>query len=648
MAKFSQDRRHIRIATVLGKDVLHVESLSGTEGMSRLFNLELDLVSESQDLSFEEIVGTGVTVTVDLLWGGKRFFHGVVNRFVQVTGGGTVGDDTRVSKYRATVVPWLWLLCRSAESRIYQNLSIPDIVEKVFKDHGFSDYELKLQGSYQPRPYCVQYRETHFNFVSRLLEDAGIHFFFEHLSGKHKLILADNPQANAPLKEQKIASYQIETCSQIDEDVITSLGKMVEIRSGRYALNDYNFEIPNTALTVELPSKYPVGPGTREIYDYPGEYGKKAEGDGIARVRMEEEEAQVATITGTSNCRAFATGYRFTLTNFYRREMNGKEYLLTTIQHHIHQDVKAGGSFSYDNSFTCIPADVPFRPPRLAPKPVVQGAQTAVVVGAAGDELFTDEFGRVKVQFYWDREGKKDDKSSCWVRVSQLFAGTNWGAMFIPRVGQEVVVDFLEGDPDRPLVTGRVYNGANKPPYELPAHKTRSTIKTSSSKGGGGFNEIRFEDKKGEEQLFIHAEKQQDIRVKKDALEWIGNERHLIVVKDQLERVGGDKHLEVVGDQNEKVGGTVSLATGKDLQQKVGKKHVLDAGQEIHLKAGMTVVIEAGTQLSLKAGGNFIDIGPAGVTITGSTVLINSGGSPGSGSGASPTAPKAPAEADKG
>ena len=665
MAIFSQDRRHIRIATVLGKDVLHVESLNGTEGMSRLFSLELDLISEKQDISFEDIIGTGVTITVDLLWGGKRFFHGVVSRFVQVNGGGTVGDDTRVSHYRATVVPWLWLLSRSAESKIYQNTSVPDIIEKIFKDQGFSDYELKLQRSYQPRVYCVQYRETHFNFVSRLLEEEGIHYFFEHINGKHKLILADNSQANAPCKEQKNESYQIEKSGQNDEDIITSLGKMIEIRSEQYALNDYNFEIPNTTLLVELPGKQHLGPGTREIYDYPGNYGKKAEGDGIVRVRMEEEEAQIATIMGTSNCRAFATGYRFTLTNFYRKDMTGKEFVLTTIQHHIRQGVTAGADFSYENNFSCIPADVPFRPTRVSPKPVVQGAQTAVVVGPPGEEIFTDEFGRVKVQFYWDREGKKDDKSSCWVRVSQLFAGTYWGAIFIPRIGQEVIVDFLEGDPDRPLITGRVYNGVNKPPYDLPANKTRSTVKTNSSKGGGGFNEIRFEDKKGEEQLFIHAEMQQDVRVEKDALEWIGNERHLMVTKDQLEKVGGDKHLVVTGDQNEKVGGTMSLTTDQDLQQKVGGKHALDAAQEIHLKAGIKVIIEAGTQITLKVGGSYLDIGPSGVSVKGpminviadgmanikrAMVNLNSGGSAspaGSGSGASPEQPKEAKEADK-
>jgi len=647
MALFSQEKRHIRISTVLGKDVLLVEAFSGNEGMSRLFSYELSLLSENQAVAFEEIIGTGVTVSLDLPWGGRRFFNGIVSRFTQTSGGGTSGDDTRVSHYRATIVPWFWLLTRSAESRIFQNMSVPDIVEQVFQDHGFTDFQLKLQGSYQKREYCVQYRETHCNFISRMLEYEGIHFFFEHTNGKHKMILADAPQANLPCPEQKSASYQTQDPANKDEDFITALDKSQEIRSGKYSLSDFNFQIPNTSLHVELPGKYPLGPGGREIFDYPGAYQKKSEGDAYARIRMEEEESQVTTISGSGNCRAFATGYRFTLNNYYRQEMNGKEFVLTSIDHNATQSVQAGGDFDYGNRFDCTPADVPFRPMRVTPKPLVHGSQTAIVVGPAGEEIHVDEFGRVKVQFHWDREGQKDGNSSCWIRVSQSWAGTNWGALFIPRVGQEVIVDFLEGDPDRPIITGRVYNGLSKPPYPLPAEKTKSTLKSNSSPGGGGFSEIRFEDKKGAEQLFIQAERQQDNRVKQDSLEWVGNERHLIVTKDQLEKVGGDQHLTVVGDRNEKVDGTVSLKIGRDLQQKVGVMHALDAGQEIHLKAGMQVVIEAGAQLTLKVGGSFIDIGPAGVTIKGAMVVINSGGSAGSGSGASPEAVKDPKEADR-
>ena len=658
---YSQENRVLAVKTPLGKDVLLLTGFHGTEGISRLFSFDLEMISESHGIAFGDIVGKSVTISVTLSAGDKRYFNGIVSTFAQGASGGDTGIDTRFSHHRATMVPWLWLLTRTADSRIFQKLSVPDIIDKIFKEKGFNDFKVKLQGSYDKRDYCVQYRETDFNFVSRLMEEEGIHYFFEHEEDKHTLVLADKPQENQPCPQQKTARYQVNTGGWRDDDVITRMERIQEIKPALYTLNDFNFEIPNTDLKVNVPSKQKLGPGEREIYDYPGMYAKKNEGDRLARIRMEEEEAQITTIIGSSNCRAFTSGRRFKLDSFYRSDMNNKEYVLRSIEHGAEQGWENKSEISYSNSFTCIPFDVPFRPPRLTPKPVVQGSQTAIVVGPKGDEIYTDEHGRVKVQFHWDREGKKDENSSCWIRVAQVWAGAGWGAMYIPRIGQEVIVDFLEGDPDRPIITGRVYHGMNKPPYPLPAEKTKSTIKSNSSQGGGGanesragtatpespvgFNELRFEDKKGSEQVFIHAEKQQDNRVKQDSLEWIGNERHLIVEKDQLEKVGGDKHLEVTGNQNEKIDGTVSLTAG-GLQQKLGAGYAIEAN-EIHLKAGMKVIIEAGVQISLKVGGNFVDIGPAGVTIMGATVLINSGGSAGSGSGASPESPKSPKEADK-
>ncbi|MDD5763426.1 MAG: type VI secretion system tip protein TssI/VgrG [bacterium] len=346
-------------------------------------------------------------------------------------------------------------------------------------------------------------------------------------------------------------------------------------------------------------------------------------------------------------------GFKFSLSDHERGEYNRDYFLAKLVTHgeqpQALQEASGSGSggFSYSNRFTAIPASVTFRPARVTPRPVVEGIQTATVVGPKGEEIYTDKYGRVKVKFHWDREKERDEKSSCWIRVSSTFAGGQYGAIFTPRIGHEVVVDFLEGDPDRPLITGSVYNADQMPPYELPAEKTKSTTKTDSSIGGKGFNEIRFEDKKDEEQVFVHGQRNLDVRIEKDAMEWIGQDRHLIVKRDQLEMVEGDKHLAVTGDHNEKVDGTVSLTVGKDRDEKVGMKHALDAGQEIHLKAGMKVVIEAGTQLTIKAGGNFVDIGPGGVTIQGTMVKINSGGSPGSGSGASPDPPKTPVEADK-
>jgi len=652
---YTQDNRLIAIETPLGKDALLLEGFQGVEGLSMPFSFELDLVSHNHNISFEDIVGKNVTLSVVLRDGAKRFFNGIIARFSQGKGGDKTASE-EFSFYRATMVPWFWLLRRTADSRIFQNVSVLDIVDDLFKEktkkYGFGniklEYKVLTHGNYEKREYCVQYRETDFNFVSRLLEEEGIYYFFQHENGKHTMIIADSPQEHKPFSKQAAVEYQLSAGGWADQDVITALERTKEIRPAKYALNDFNFKIPNTDLKANVPSKQKLGPGDREIYDYPGLYARKTEGSSRVDIRMEEEEAQITRIDGMSTCRAFTSGCRFTLTHFFRSDMNNKEYVLTSVDHEASQSWEKDAELAYSNRFVCIPSDVPFRPPRHIPKPFVQGSQTAIVVGPSGEEIYVDEHGRVKVQFHWDRLGKKDENSSFWIRVGQLWAGGGWGAMYIPRIGHEVIVDFLEGDPDRPIITGRVYHGINKPPYSLPAEKTKSTVKSDSSQGGGGFNEFRFEDKKGSEQVFIHAERQQDNRVKQDSLEWIGNERHLIVTKDQLEKVGGDKHLEVTGNRNEKIGGTDSLTTGQALQQKIGTKHALDAGQEIHLKAGMNVVIEAGVQISLKAGGSFIDIGPAGVAIQGTAVLINSGGGPGSGSGASPELPKAPKEADNG
>jgi type VI secretion system secreted protein VgrG len=645
LALFTQQNRNIKIQTPLGPDKLLLSSMNGSEGLSRLFSFELSLLSEDSKIVFKDIIGKSVTVSVEPESGETRYFNGIISRFSQISGlSSSTDDSTRVSQYSATLVPKLWLLTQSAECKIFQNKSVPEIVEAVLTGNGITDFTSKIQGSYENRDYCVQYRESHFTFISRLLENEGIHYYFEHKDQNHRLVLSDAPRANDPTP--LLASYQVEG-SNPDDAVIHSIDWSQEIRPNKYGLSDFNFETPNNSLKADIPGKYRLSSADLEIYDYPGIYSTKAAGDKMVRVRIEEEEAQVTSISGSGNCVLFIPGYRFTLLNSYRSDMNNKEFLLTSVTHAMNQSYEQGGGFDYENTFTCIPADVPFRPPRSTPKPVVRGAQTAIVAGPPGEEIHTDKYGRVKVQFHWDRVGQRNDTSSCWIRVAQSSAGTGWGTIYIPRIGQEVIVDFIEGDPDRPLITGSVYHTINMPPYRLPAEKTKSSIKSNSSPGGGGCNEIRFEDKKGEEQLFIQAEKQQDHRVKKDSLEWVGNERHLIVTKDQLEKVGGDQHLTVLGDRNEKVDGTVSLKIGRDLQQKVGVMHALDAGQDIHLKAGMQVVIEAGAQLTLKVGGSFIDIGPAGVTIKGAMVMINSGGVAGYGSGASPEAAKDPKEADR-
>lgn len=655
----TQARRLLSFATPLGEDVLLLRVLQGQEGISTLFRFDLELLAEDDAIPFDKLVGQNVTIRLALAEDHERYINGFVSRFSQSR------SDARFTYYHAEVVPWLWFLTRTADCRIFQELSVPEILKKIFQEYGFRDFREALTRTCTKLDYCVQYRETDFNFVSRLMEQEGIFYFFEHENGKHTLVLADAPEAHKLCPDQARARYLPEGGMGEWEDAVTTWHMEQELRPGKYTLRDFHNQMPTKALEVTEPSTINVGRnGQFEIYDYPGEYAPhfnapdqrlgnvEPEGRTLVKLRMQEEEAAHLVISGASSCRAFTAGARFELTHHPRRDVNGP-YALTTVQHAAVQtpDYVSGADIEepYHNSFTCIPHRIPFRPPRVTPKPVVQGSQTAIVVGKAGEEIWVDKYGRVKVQFHWDRESQANEKSSCWIRVAQNWAGKRWGAICTPRIGQEVVVDFLEGDPDQPIIIGSVYNAEQMPPYTLPEHQTRSTIKSRSSKGEGvqGFNEIRFEDKKGQEQFFIHAERNQDIRIKKDRFETVGEEYHLIVGKDHFEEIKGDRHHHVKGDQNGKVDGTISLEAGMDRQEKVGMTYALDAGMEIHLKAGMNLVIEAGMSITLKAGAGFIVIGPAGVTVSGIPILLNSGGAAGSGSGSSPQPPQAPQEADK-
>lgn len=642
MAVVHTAKRVMEIATPLGPDVLLFHRMNIREELGRISEFEIDLLSTRSDIKYSDILSKNVTVRIETS-DGDRFFNGFVTRFAHT------GTRGRYQQYHASVRPWLWFLTRKANCRIFQKMKAPEIIQKIFQDHGIADFKLELHGAYRVREYCVQYRETDFNFISRLMEQEGIYYYFKHVSGRHTMVVTDSYSGHGSFAGYEQIPFIPVDRVRPEQEAITHWSVGYEVQSGKYTLNDFHFEGPyldrwtgyGNARKHEL-SEY-------EIYDYPGEYITTGEGDHYVRTRLEELHAQFEVIDAETSCRGLCTGNLFKL-NGHPREDAGREFLIIGSTHELqygeYESMQGVGS-SYNCAFKAISSRQPFRAQRMAPKPVVQGPQTALVTGPAGDEIYTDKFGRVKVQFHWDREGKRDENASCWIRVSQNWAGKRWGAMFLPRIGQEVIVDFLEGDPDRPIITGRVYNSDAMPPYTLPDEMTKSTIKTYSSKGGDGFNELRFEDKKDSEQIFIHAQRNQDNRVKKDSLEWIGQDRHLIVTRDQMEKVDGDKHLTVKGDQNEKVAGTVSLKVAADLQQKVGAKHAVDAGQEIHLKAGTNLVIECGTSLTLKVGGNFVNLNAGGVYIQGTMVYINSGGAAGTGSGCSPAAPTAPQEADK-
>jgi type VI secretion system secreted protein VgrG len=645
---FTQENRLLTIQTPLGKDALLLTRFLGTEALSTPFSFELDLISQKRDFQFQDIIGKKVSVAVTLADGGQRHFHGIISRFTLTRGGGEGGSDPRFSYCRATMVPWLWLLTRTATCRIFQAMSVPDIVEKIFGERGLSDYKLLLEGTYEKRDYCVQYRETDFNFISRLLEEEGIGYFFEHEQSKHTLVLID---ANHNFKEcphQKAARYQITGGAMLDEDAISGLEVEQEIQAGKYTLNDYNFETPNADLRIEVPSQYQMGPGDREVYDYPGLYLKRSQGDRLTQIRMQEQEAEITTLNGVSTCRAFTSGYRFVLKDFFRTDMNDKHYVLAQVAHDANQEFGSGSAaaeMAYTNRFVGMPFDVPYRPARRTPRPVVDGMQTAIVVGPSGEEIYTDQHGRVKVQFHWDREGKKDENSSCWIRVSQLWAGAGWGGMYIPRIGQEVIIDFLEGDPDRPIITGRVYHGNNQPPYPLPAEKTKSTIMSNSSLGGGGSNEFRFEDKKGQEEIYLHGQKDWTIAILNDKNQTIGNNETLSVGSNRTKTVGvnqtesiGANLNETVGSNktetiaiakaltigaayqvtvgaamNETVGGLKAeeigaakiVAVGASSSENVGANKSVDAGGNISESADKDVDIKSGKKMSLTAGDDF-------------------------------------------
>jgi type VI secretion system secreted protein VgrG len=590
---YTQDNRLIAIDTPLGTDVLLLQGFTGHEGISQLFSFDLDLLSENSSIAFNEIVGQKVTLTVTLADGGSRYINGFVSRFAQS------GGDERFTYYRAEVVPWLWFLTRTTDCRIFQRMTVPDIITKIFRDLGFSDFKLMLQGSFEPRDYCVQYRETDFNFVSRLMEEYGILYFFEHDEAKHTLVLANSPSAHKPCPEQPEARCNFAPGALLDEDTVTAWQMEQELRPGKYALTGYNFETPSTSLAVNVATTVNGGSnGKYEIYDFPGEYLKKAQGEQLVKIRMEEEEAPHTVVSGASTCRAFTPGYRFDLTGHYSQPMD-RSYVLTEVQHvasvgESYSEAGADVGESYSNHFTCIPHDVPFRPARVTPKPTVQGPQTAIVVGRSGEEIYTDKYGRVKVQFHWDREGKRDENSSCWVRVSHPWAGKGWGAVAIPRIGQEVIVDFLEGDPDQPIITGRVYNAEQMPPYGLPAGGVVSGLKSNSTKGGGGYNELIMDDTKGNELIRVHGQYDMDSTIEHDLREHVLHDRSRDVTNNETFTIGND--------QTETIGGNQTLSVAKNRTRTVTQNEIVTVALTRTHSVGINEAITVGAAQEVTVG----------------------------------------------
>lgn len=559
-----------RVTTPLGEDLFSLARLRGSEATSRPFHFELEVVSGEPDLEFDDVVGSPLHLELRTWEGGERFVSGIVSRFTQ---GSAEGEHFH---YRLELVPWLALLSQSTNCRIFQHKTVPEIVSQVFQDRGFHDFEIRA-GDREPREYCVQYRETDLDFVSRLLEDEGLVYYFEHQKDLHRLIVIDSAQGHEACPAQSEVRFRPE-----EGGVGVRSWEMTRaVCTGAVTLRDYDFEHPDLDLTASAPSSLAAGRRqSLELYDYPGAYTVTGQGDQRARHGIEAREAAAVRIAGTSNCGGLTPGYCFQLSEHERSRYDGR-YLLTSVEHELDQPVGGvGEAVRYQNSFTCIPANLPYRPLPSTAKPVVSGPQTATVVGSAGKEIDIDRYGRVVVQFHWDREGGRDQGSSCRVRVAQAWAGNRWGAIFHPRVGQEVVVHFLEGDPDRPLITGRVYNGKLLPPYDLPANATQSGFKTRSSSGGEArsFNEIRFEDRKGSEEIYLHAEKDQNAVIENDKNEDVGHDETLVVKNDRSREVGHDETLRIDNDQE--------LVVGHDRVVKVSNNDSLSAGNQIRIVVG--------------------------------------------------------------
>ncbi|MBV9774965.1 MAG: type VI secretion system tip protein VgrG [Gemmatimonadetes bacterium] len=618
----TQNKLPLTLTTPLGTDKLVLRSLQGEERVSGLFRYTLEMESDDASLTFDDVVGKSVTAALELVDGSMRYFDGIVARFVQA------GTRLRSTTYYAELRPWLWLLTLTADCRVFQNLSVPEILEKVFGDLGLTDYRSALTGTYAKREFCVQYRETAFDFVSRLMEDEGIFYFFEHESGKHTLVLADDADAHADCPGASTVRYDQSATEKEVQDVVARCTLERQVTTGKYALDDFHFVTPSTDLMVSVDGVA----GKLRVYDYPGGFTATADGEKRAKLRIEGCELPGKTMRGDGTCRGFVPGFKFTLKGHGRSDANAA-WVLLAVSCTASQD-------RYSNSFEAFPTDVPFRPPQTTRKPAIAGTQTAIVVGKSGEEIWTDEYGRVKVQFHWDQEGKNDENSSCWIRVAQGWAGQGWGSFFLPRIGQEVIVTFLDGDPDRPVVTGCVYNAQQTVPYALPDNQTRSTIRGKSSKEGEENNELRFEDKKDSEEVYLRAAKDLTVSVKNartttveeadDTLTVSKGKRSVTVSEgdeeltvskgkrtvtvtegDETHAVSkGKRSVTVAGDETHKndakftheTGGNYTLKVTGDLVIEATGNVTIKAGQALTLKAGTDLAAEAGTSLKSKAG----------------------------------------------
>lgn len=637
-------QRTVQVHTVLSSEQLKFRSMRGREGLSELFEFEVDMVSTSFSLDLKQLLGTSLTLEL-ADEGGPRFLNGTVVRFELV---GRANETGRHYIYRALVQPWLWYLTRTTDCRIFQNKSVPEVLDEVLGKYGFQ-FEKRLTGSYPTWEYCVQYQESDFAFVSRLMEHEGIAYHFEHADGSHLLVLADDAGSYKPLPGHASIPYRprdrvvnaLEPC--IDQWRVAE-----QITSGRVMLDDFDFRKSRASLQSVQQDPKPHDHSTYEVYEWLGGYTEHQQGDAYAKIRLQELQCAHELAAGHTNVVGMAPGHLFQMTHC-PRESDNREYLVTETRYDLREpEYSSGGSSESvcEFDFTVLPSSVPYRPARKTPRPRTNGPQTATVVGP--EEIWTDRFGRVKLQFRWDRYGQSNENSSCWVRVSSSWAGANYGTMHMPRVGQEVIVDFIGGEPDRPIVTGRVYNSDQMPPWELPANATASGILTRSSSGGAAnqANMLRFEDRTGAEQILLHAERNLDVEVEADETHTTDGTRTTLIkghesatYQDGETRdiTAGAKETITGGDTRSVTGGFTETVTG-GVNQTIsgGKTRVLSGGLNDTITGGVNSTItggyhgtingqevrfvSAGRQDTIDASNTVVVNGPSTTTVTGPTV----------------------------
>ncbi len=659
----TQDQRSLQLSTPLAKDYLLIKRMRCREGLNQLFRIELELLHEEETDGFtptaidpKKLLGNPMILSAHQAGPMVRYFNGICINFTQGS------RNARFSKYRAELVPKVWMLTQISRSRIFQNKTVPQILDEVFEGY---DVDNEIRGIDKPRNYCVQYRESDWDFASRIMEEEGIYYYFEHTADNHRLILGNTPPSHRPCPSESNITFALERSELADQWIpaIHSWRVDNKMRTGKYELRDYHFQLPTNNLLATETSLFDVGNNRAlEHYDWPGGYAKRFDAidaggsentalldpifedrERTVKIRQEEIDVAYKSIYGTADCCTLTAGYKFELKDHPVRE-NNINHVLVNVQHEAVQSPSYisddAVSNAYMVNFVCIPygaGHAPFRPLRKTPKPVVQGSQTAKVVGKPGEEIFTDKYGRVKVHFHWDRSDYNDQRASAWIRYGTLFAGNKWGSQFIPRVGQEVIVDFLEGDPDQPIIVGSVYNAENMPHYELPKYKTLSYIKTHSTPKHQGYNELRFEDKAKKEQVFVYSQKRYDLRARGNMYETCGGNRNEVIgykVKEgDEEQTGGNLAITVGGDFNLHVCGDQFIGIDKGLYETVKS----DVGEEYKAKQcskitgkrdlnAQTITLEALQGITLKVGASFIVVDLTGITIQGPIVNINSGG----------------------